>query len=618
MKKMFLLGALFAVGLGFTACSSDKDVAENNGPIENGGGNYITVSINLPTATEAMTRAADTDNNGDVTFDDGLPAEYAVNNVSLLIFGSDGNFKEAYELDADGWTKVTASGTDYKNVTEYSKKFVVKTGNVAVNDSMLVVLNRQSLFSITGTSVMIGGSVFSGSFKDFCEKTTTTAGVDASTMTSNGFYMANAPLANVAGSGTTLSGTPHVRILVPVTATYDTQKAAEDATSCDQIYVERGMAKVTVDGTSTSTTFTNSKTSGSATISFSVSAWSLDNTNPTSYFVRSLNGQTSFHSLKSTKSGSVCRYIGNSQINIPETQTYGYRTYFAKSYGYDALKTLNRVSSTSDFKATGDDYPQYCFENTFPVSLQNVNNTTLAQLEVTATVAGSTNLYTKNGVTDVVYTDAEIQTLIQDAAETYISGLEGETGDLIKEKGSGFKSTDFGVDVSKFTRDADGKLSTIVITYVPSSGYATLKDDAFVEEGGSPTTTLTPAVCSAIFATITDAITEYVGGKSYYYVRIKHFGDNLTPWNDGETPTPSSTAGVYPSSSDQANNYLGRYGVLRNNWYNIKVKSIKSLGSAVPITKDYPNTPDDELDQYITFQINVLSWAKRPTQEAEL
>ena len=277
------------------------------------------------------------------------------------------------------------------------------------------------------------------------------------------------------------------------------------------------------------------------------------------------------------------------------------------------------MTSTSDFKETGDEHPQYCFENTFPVSLQNVNNTTLAQLEVTSTISGSTNIYTLNGNTDVIYTDAEIQEKIQTAAAAYVNSLEGKTGDLIQTKGVGIQSSDFTVSVSNFGRDSEGKINAIVVSYSPTSGYATLKSDAFVLDGETLTTTLKPEVCTAILGSITDQITEYVGGKSYYYVRIKHFGDNLTPWNNGETPTPSSASGVgiYPETN-RDNNYLGRYGVLRNNWYNIKVKSIKSLGKAVPYTEPYDGTPDDELDQYITFQINVLSWAKRPTQNAEL
>ena len=41
----------------------------------------------------------------------------------------------------------------------------------------------------------------------------------------------------------------------------------------------------------------------------------------------------------------------------------------------------------------------------------------------------------------------------------------------------------------------------------------------------------------------------------------------------------------------------------------IDITAIKYLGDATP--QDPSTTTDDELDAYIAFQINVLSWAKR-------
>lgn len=71
-------------------------------------------------------------------------------------------------------------------------------------------------------------------------------------------------------------------------------------------------------------------------------------------------------------------------------------------------------------------------------------------------------------------------------------------------------------------------------------------------------------------------VATYENGISYYPVRIKHFGDDLTPWKKTEAPEPTVSGGAYPTAN-QAANYLGRYGVLRNNWYNIDVTGIKNL-----------------------------------------
>ena len=92
-------------------------------------------------------------------------------------------------------------------------------------------------------------------------------------------------------------------------------------------------------------------------------------------------------------------------------------------------------------------------------------------------------------------------------------------------------------------------------------------------------------------------IATYLDGVTYYIARIKHFNE-LTPWTAGEG---------YGTKNDK---YLGRYGVLRNNWYDLSVTSISGLGyPEVPEVK--PTVPDDENEQYINVEVKILSWAKR-------
>ena len=55
--------------------------------------------------------------------------------------------------------------------------------------------------------------------------------------------------------------------------------------------------------------------------------------------------------------------------------------------------------------------------------------------------------------------------------------------------------------------------------------------------------------------------------------------------------------------------------MVRNNWYDISVTSIKALGS--PNVTEVTNEPVDKKESYISVKINVLSWAKR-TQSVDL
>ena len=145
--------------------------------------------------------------------------------------------------------------------------------------------------------------------------------------------------------------------------------------------------------------------------------------------------------------------------------------------------------------------------------------------------------------------------------------------------------------------------------------------------------TFTPSLAEALdVQSLNKAVTikYYKGGLSYYDVRIKHFGAGGTTTAEGETgcETPwfanihdiNSVEYVYQkwnnagtstdySVAEQEQNFLGRYGVLRNNWYNILVDGVREIGDPVPRTPD--GTPDDELEKYISVKIHILPWAVR-------
>ena len=115
-----------------------------------------------------------------------------------------------------------------------------------------------------------------------------------------------------------------------------------------------------------------------------------------------------------------------------------------------------------------------------------------------------------------------------------------------------------------------------------------------------------------------NGITYYKNGVSYYAVMIKHFGDDLTPW----TPSGSNqltTETAYGTGETANQNYLGRYGMVRNNWYDLKVTSINKLGEPVIGNLELNNKPDDnnEVEKWLSFNVNLLAWAKR-VQNIEL
>jgi hypothetical protein len=278
---------------------------------------------------------------------------------------------------------------------------------------------------------------------------------------------------------------------------------------------------------------------------------------------------------------------------------------------------MGELTPVGDLTATGvlsdkfgDTNPQYCFENTFDVAHQSVNNTTLVRLKVTAkTGTTGEDLYIINGNNSTIYKEADVIKLLQKkCVELYAA-----SGVVVS---SPVANTDF--DITLSARDADGYKNVTAIDPALAA--------AKVTSGTAPTAAELLAAVKLLYKDNTvgsknGGILCYAGGVSYYTIRIKHFGDQLTPWKKAGsaiTPVPSLANGSYPGFDGTAaeklacdKNYLGRYGVLRNNWYDIRVEDIKYLGEAVPA--DYTNdpTPDDEIEGYIAVKINILSWAKR-------
>lgn len=621
MKKLSFL-ALAAVGLLLSACTSDKDVA-NVPEAEDVGEGYIAVSVNLPTNPQSITRATDDNGSGKFDLDDGLDNEYAVNDVHLLIFSPGASEDAATFKTAFSLTTPWPVNSD-PHVTVNSAKLVQKVGSVvAKGDLMLVVLNKNNIFEFgekTGSTInektvkvynltdevnLTTSSTFGDLRKYFVNDTQID---NAAPMTGNGFYMTNSPLYTKKGS--THNDNPdgtQFRTLVPITNVYPTEAEAKNGTA-DEIFVERGMAKVTLGQLASGAKLGTQDTDGND-LAITILGWSLDQTNTVSYFVRSTDNTADYDGIINGVS-KIYRFTGNTAIlDANNPGDYKYRSYFAEDPNFNggAGELVHSATLTYSDKF-GTDNPQYCFENTFNVANQLRKNTTLAQLKVQVG-DGATAYYTVNGSTSNIYKLAGVETLIRNAVFNFLkskslveSGAASTNiGDVVLT-GSTSKQTISSVDVSNTSYFKDG--STAAVTADLGSTNSKIK------------------------AAIGD-IVKYDKGVSYYAIRIKHFGDELTPWHVGTkaSPIPSTlqwlsiwdvdgkeailpTPGnIYPN--DNANDYLGRYGMLRNNWYDLQITGIKTLGSADPIDYTDDPTEDDELDGYISIKINVLSWARR-------
>ncbi len=618
MKKIYLPLALAAT-LALGACSSDN-VVDNGGssPIDLSKGGFVKMSLNLPTDNNRGSRA---------TLDDGLANEYGIKNAYLVLFEgidehnkeNEATFKGAYELKNSDFSNFEAVGDDPNHVT-ITKRIAFANGTKPQSGRKLfalVVLNNNGLFTVDANTHKLTFNTSNVSATDYVStpnfinfsKAIASTNTDGETpfaadVTNNGIFMTNAPLCTKPGGGTEPGADAEIKTLADVTNNIYTTEAKAKSEPAAEIYVERAVAKVTVQQ-GTEGKLKANKGNTASEISYKLYNWVVDNTNKKSYIVRQYD--KSWNSINSNKvtatDASKYRFVWSSPVNPNATDANKlYRTAFAQDPEYDdpTAKAANYNQKASNASMTlsptfGNDHPQYCNENTFQVTAQNQDQTTRVVLGVKMSEPGTStydkDLYTVNGNKEVVYTEASL-------AER-LKNIILHNDPAVKTWAENHK-TGVSLDIT-FGNDIAGA-TTITNATLKGKTAAGAADDTF-------TGTFTIDFNNAL-----PNIVRYKGGVAYYAVRIKHFGDSDTPWNvEGQGVTAGGNSNIYHTGSNDW--FLGRYGVVRNNWYDISVNSIQTLGDAtIPA---FTNDPDDVLENYISVSINVLSWSKH-TQGADL
>lgn len=592
----FLLSAIAAASL--TACSDSTDVVKNDkGQWNADGTGYVSLSISMPdnVASKGTRAAGDADGSHNDKFNDGDLNEYAVYNAMLVIFTSntdddEGNYKlaAAYSLPLT----FKSNGPAHDQISSISTATTKISSIGATYAKALVILNKPASITLDeeNHTIKLNNGTTTDDLKDitFSEFQNKTTAVATELVASAGFTMTNAPLTTYHSTTTGVlpASDGKTTTLADITTGNIKRTAAEaEATPAATIYVERSVAKVTLSNTDAGTLASD------ATIHYKVEGFALDNTNKTSYIVRNADKTTTeWYKLKS-KSSDVNSFADQYRF-VGSTAVAGdlYRTYWAEdpNYSSDGDGAKAGISTTpTAFKGTSE--ALYCMENTFDVANQRVENTTRAILKV---------CFWKN------------------------EASKPETVPTLFMYNNDVKTLN---DKTAFLTAAKNEVNNIPAVLAHNNGVEsiTLTDEAtsdYVEVESVKYNDGTTEASGDIFNMIKNhfgKIAVYKDGIAYYPVLIKHFGDQLTPWNiegAGKEWTVQPSVGgvdkIYPDGDGNRNaNYLGRYGVVRNNWYDLKINSVKRPGK--PAIDNATDTPDDELESYISVSINILSWAKR-------
>ena len=581
IKHLFGLAVIAAMT---ASCSSNEDLGTagpGTGTNEAGVG-YATFTINLPTTSGSTTSGArgTRADAGGAEVNEGSEDEYKVSDATALIFQKYGADEGSYKFVESVILPVTA--TDWEDdatigITTKSKKLVAKLTNVDTKNTygVLVLLNNN-----TASGVKIKLPTAGQSYHDWNNQVLSP---DLAELAKTGeFYMANAPL-NDAGKVTTL-------VTIDKDKIYATEALAKANTSAD-VYVERGVAKMTVAAPGTKTVM-DKATSASTKSQVTFSNWALDITNKKTYAVHNIDGLSKdFPAIWTTD-----RFKGTNN-----------RVYWGKDPNYDngdlkkndatgddlRDKEFNFITATSeinkDFTNTTKTNPIYCLENTFNLANMYQGQTTRVIFKATYTpkndadvsLADADGTFYTIGNMKTILKKADLKAAVNAAATSALPGCVVDYTKL-EEEGSHVITLEDIKENASSTTHLDG-----TTTYGPSSKTGNDIVDEINAKLGLKAGRKEEMV----------GINTYAKGVTYYIARVKHFG-SLTDWHSGE------------SYGDNNVQYLGRYGMLRNNWYELEVGNVYGPGyPGVPPVD--PNQPDDENEKYLSVSVKILSWAKR-------
>lgn len=599
MKLKSYVFAALALSI-MSGCSEDE--ITNNGTdgnqTEADNTAYVSVKITLPTSS-SVTRVGEEPN-----YDNGTTDEWKVKDVTLLFFAQgDATTEDGYVL------RNVASTLDGINTVEDGLTFPEGAwDNVNDNGDEVTVISAQTNVIGVAEDVTRVVALINISSEAGIAKIDLTAGKT--------FREINKALslevANVTGNnGFLMTSNPQLNSKEPAKAfnlTTCTPQATEDLAKKNMttVSVERIVSKVelleseTSNFVSTIDKLQNETGSGwyklgdenSYKMAYRVEeglhhagdiivieGWTLDVTNKKSFPFRKVDvatwsqGNSTVWDLISANTRMFFavdpNYDGSGYTIESDFNTITTNTSFSEN-----LSSAS-IASTPILTGTGvKRYPRYCLENTFNTDNQTKDQTT--RLVIKAKYYPNHNTTGNSSESDNTWYTLNKRTAHYSLPALKAAIIEiANTENIFTDKNAeitlsdGVKPTVKSVVINSTTHDVDSDIVT--------------KLNANLE-----------IVC-------------YQEGICYYPIRIRHFSD----------------AEVYASNEAFAfvngkytDKELGRYGVVRNNSYRVQIKKISKPGD--PVIPPTPDEPDDDENLYITCDIQILAWALRQVQDAEL
>ena len=596
--RSLLLAASVAALLAGCAKEDDSPQEGTGGTTTVPAGTTGTMNVSLKYAIE--TRA-------DQEYDDGEDSESRAQDLTIYFFGEDKKYLgSSYVSDLsqeDDSKDNNVTSTITVDVPTNIVQTLYESSDKEATMYVVAVLNKG-----TFTPQITAGENYNV-FNAACQIALADAAKTDNFMMTSSNYLKD------------ISGTQQTEMaLTPITNKNVGLKSDDQTTSPDPvtIAVERVVAKVTVQDTETRPT-------DGAT--WTILGWGLNVTNKTFYPVKNFGGDQ-FLDLLASKYNTWQPNTSNKPWNNPTDM----RSHWAVDPNY-AAGQATITDMPNDFNEFSFSDPSsaevkgalYCFENTTVETMQQRNATTSAVIVAQfypkdfkeADKAGSWIKWN-----DAAYSkENDYATFV----EKVVEDVDGDNQVITKYYKLDTNGTTTGNDGKKYsplseedficTYTTEGKEKIIfgkkntTIGYKDAELQVALKDSeiklyTITDDQASEATSAPVEINKAIAKALTDnPPTVYYEGYCYYVVPIRHFAK-------GEVA--DYTGGEYQS------NHLGRYGIVRNNYYQITINDITQPGEPITDPTVDPSTDkDDETNYWINVSIKVLSWKVR-TQDVIL
>ena len=515
-------------------CSND-DVAVDNGNnvLTNGGKAYVKVRIAMGNGMGSRATEGG--------YDYGVEEDHAIKSIYFGFY------------DADG--KWVTSGTAVPNAVTGND---VPVGNIdAIADAVIAleVDEGDPLPTQVIAYVNMGTTPTGIAGKTIAEaKALPTQGNVADE--TKGFMMTNSTYLDA-------DGNEQLAVAIPSSSFYESSEQALADDHPITIHVERLAAKVTVTGTPS---IENPENIPGYALTFTPKGYVVSGTNTEEYLLK--NVETSWSSWDWFNEAS------------------DYRCFWAKDPNYDKKGTLN-YASYADAENNPINTPQYCMENTFDLSTDEIP----AYDECTHVLLLGN--YGVENTTTSETVDLSGKSLYMLAGHAYIGDeiIEELLGRLNEQAenaqlpwyldGETWRHPDAtNYEVVR----VEGSPNTITLKFNPTEGttYYT---------GTNHETELTTEGLDTYNEGLAEYLTTNIGapeafyeGEAYFAVPIEHFGGT------------------------QDSDDTGAYGVVRNHSYVLNVTQISGLGEGIynPGEEIIPNPGKKRY--YVAATLNVLSW----------